>query len=212
MTIIFDFDGTLANTLSILVDIYNDYIVKEFNCKPFDKSQLAKFQNRNPSEFMRSFGITPLKLPFIAVRARKLLSQEMPKVEAFDGVIAVVEQLKQKGIQLGIVTSNSERNARLFLKKYGIEQHFEFVNGGRSLISKKRTLKKLIKKYQLDLSQTIYIGDEIRDIASCKHVGMPIAAVMWGNHAPDLLKQHQPNWMIESPEEILELTSPQQET
>lgn len=48
MTIIFDFDGTLANTLSTLIDIYNNYIVKEFRCKPFDRSMLEEFQKKTP--------------------------------------------------------------------------------------------------------------------------------------------------------------------
>ncbi len=207
MTIIFDFDGTLANTLGILIDIYNNYIVKEFNCKPFDRTQLETFQKKRPTEFMKSFGVTPLKLPFIAIRARKLLSQEMPKVEAYQGIIEVVHQLKSRGVQLGIITSNSEKNARLFLKKYKIEAYFDFVNGGKSLVSKRRVLKKVIKKYRLDITKTIYIGDEVRDITSCKQIGLPVAAVMWGNHHPTLLKAHHPEWIIEMPTEILHLAS-----
>jgi phosphoglycolate phosphatase len=205
MTIIFDFDGTLANTLSTLIDIYNNYIVKEFRCKPFDHSRLEEFQKRRPSEFMKDFGITPLKLPFIAVRARNLLKQEMPNVEAFQGIVYTIHQLKEKGIQLGIVTSNSEKNARLFLQRYQIEQYFDFVNGGRSLISKKKALLRIIKNYQIDTKKVLYIGDEIRDISSCREVGIPVAAVMWGNHHPDLLKAHQPDWMLQTPQDILDL-------
>lgn len=205
MTIIFDFDGTLANTLGTLIDIYNNYIVKEFRCKPFDHSKLEDFQKRRPSEFMKDFGITPLKLPFIAVRARNLLRREMPNVEAFQGIIHTIHQLKEKNIKLGIVTSNSEKNARLFLQRYQIEQYFDFVNGGRSLISKKKALLRVIKNHQIDTKKVLYIGDEIRDISSCREVGIPVAAVMWGNHHPDLLKAHQPDWMLQSPQDILDL-------
>ncbi len=205
MTIIFDFDGTLANTLSTLIGIYNNYIVKEFRCKPFDHSRLEEFQKRRPSEFMKEFGVTPLKLPFIAVRARNLLKQEMPNVEAFQGIVHMIHQLKEKGIQLGIVTSNSEKNARLFLQRYQIEQYFDFVNGGRSLISKKKALTKVIKNYQIDTKKVLYIGDEIRDISSCREVGIPVAAVMWGNHHPELLRAHQPDWMLQTPQDILDL-------
>ncbi len=207
MTIIFDFDGTLANTLSTLIDIYNNYIVKEFRCKPFDRSMLEEFQKKRPSEFMKEYGVTTIKMPFIAFRARKLLKQEMPNVEAFQGIVHLIHQLNERNIKLGIVTSNSEKNARLFLRKYNIEHCFDFVNGGKSLMSKKKALIKVIKTHKVDVKKVFYVGDEIRDIFSCREAGIPIAVVMWGNHHPELLKAHQPDWILQSPQDILDLAA-----
>lgn len=206
MTIIFDFDGTIANTLETIIDIYNNYIVREFKCKPFDKTELDLYRKKRPSEFIRAFGVTPLKLPFIAWRAKSIMKKEIEQVEAFPNMIELIQQLfAQKRFQLGIVTSNSERNARLFLRKYNIEHCFDFVHGNKRLVSKSRALKSALRKNDLTREETVYVGDEIRDIAACKVVGIPIIAVTWGHNHKELLTNYEPEWMAENPENIQEL-------
>lgn len=204
MTVIFDFDGTLANTLDIFISIYNNYIVKEFNCKPFEKERLAEFQNKRPSEFMSDFGVTTWKLPFIAFRARNLLRKEMINVQPFSGIIPLLAHLKQEGINMGIVTSNSEKNVRLFLSNHGISEHFQFLNGGRSLLSKQKALESVIRKYKMNKADIIYIGDEIRDILSCQKVGIPCIAVTWGHQKGELLASYRPNSLVATPSELLQ--------
>lgn len=202
MTIIFDFDGTLANSLETIIDIYNTHIVKEFRCKPFDKSRLDEYKKMRPAEFIRSFGVTPLKLPFIAWRAKSILNKRIDTVDAFPDIIELLTNLFNRNVTLGIVTSNSEKNARTFLNKYGVEHYFDFVHGSRRAPNKAKVLKKVIKKHKLDKQNLIYIGDEIRDIAACKAVGIPIASVTWGHHHRDLLKQQNPEFIVDAPREI----------
>ncbi|NJL76832.1 MAG: HAD-IA family hydrolase [Saprospiraceae bacterium] len=201
MTVIFDFDGTLANTLDTFIEIYNTYIVKEFKCKPFDKSRLSEFQSKPPKEFMSDFGVTLWKLPFIALRARNLLIKQMPNVEPFQGILELTHQL-QPYFNIGIVSSNSEKNVRLFLNKHQISSLFQFVNGGQSMMSKQKALERVIKKHELKKSEIIYVGDEIRDIESCKLVGIACVAVTWGHQKRDLLQGYQPDALVDNPNEL----------
>ena len=51
----------------------------------------------------------------------------------------------------------------------------------------------------------MYIGDEVRDIVSCKHVGIPIYSVTWGFDEPEFLKEQNEKGIVESVEQLQKL-------
>ena len=63
----------------------------------------------------------------------------------------------------------------------------------------------MIAKNGLKKEETIYIGDEIRDIRSSKAAKIRCAAVTWGHQHRSLLEEHQPYAILETPEDILKL-------
>jgi len=205
MALIFDFDGTLANTLDLILDLYNQHITKQFSCKIFDKSNIEEFRMRRPTSFLREFGVTPIKLPFIILRVRKLMKAHIIEAELFAGMKEVLETLHKEEVKMGIVTSNSVENVQLFLNHHQIAHHFSFIRSSRSLITKRRSLEKVIAQNSLNKEQTIYIGDEMRDIHSSKATNIRCAAVTWGHQHRSLLEAQNPYAILETPEDILSL-------
>ncbi|MEL6942722.1 MAG: HAD-IA family hydrolase [Bacteroidota bacterium] len=205
MTLIFDFDGTLANTLDLILDLYNQHITKQFSCKYFDKSKIEEFRIRRPISFLREFGITPIKLPFIIYRVRKLMKAHITEAQLFEGMKEVLTTLHAENIKMGIVTSNSTENVQLFLAHHKIEHYFSFIRSSKSLTSKKRSLRKVIAQNKLIKDDTIYIGDEIRDIRSSKAADIKCAAVTWGHQHRSLLEQEEPYAILETTKDILNL-------
>lgn len=61
--IIFDFDGTIADTIDAIIDIYNR-IAPKYRCKTIKKEDRKKFQEKKPQELLKECGVTKLKLPF----------------------------------------------------------------------------------------------------------------------------------------------------
>ncbi|MEN0050159.1 MAG: HAD-IA family hydrolase [Bacteroidota bacterium] len=205
MALIFDFDGTLANTLDLILDLYNEHITRQFSCKVFDKAKIEEFRMRRPASFLRDFGVTPLKLPFIIFRVRKLMKEHITEAQLFTGMKEVLHTLHDDRVKMGIVTSNSVENVELFLNHYQLTPYFSFIRSSKSLTSKKRSLKKVMTKNGLKKEETIYIGDEIRDIRSSKAAKIRCAAVTWGHQHRSLLEEHQPYAILETPEDILKL-------
>ncbi|MEM1325427.1 MAG: HAD-IA family hydrolase [Bacteroidota bacterium] len=204
MTVIFDFDGTLANTLDLILDLYNQYITKEFRCKTFDKSRLEELRGKRPSSFLRDYRVTPLKLPFVIIRVRQLLRERMTAVQPHEGIGTLLSALHERKIEMGIVTSNSRANVEVFLAQHGWAHYFRFIRSSRSLVSKRRSFEKVITKYQLEREQILYIGDEVRDIKACQAAHLQCAAVTWGHQNRALLSQHHPNVIVDQTEEILQ--------
>jgi phosphoglycolate phosphatase len=72
-----------------------------------------------------------------------------------------------------------------------------------TLFGKQRALKKILKVYELSASEVLYIGDEVRDIEGAKKAGVASGAVTWGYNDEELLLEHEPDVMFNSPQDLL---------
>ena len=196
--IIFDFDGTIADTFKLVEKI---------------GLELApKYQVQLDTKAARELGlkgiIYKLKLPMWMI-PKILLETKMKltdyiKNEAvlFPGMEAVLRELSQK-YTLGIVSSNSQENIEFFLRKYSIFNLFSFIHSDSSLFGKDQILKRLCKKHRINNQELLYVGDEDRDIWAAKKFGIKIIAVSWGYNSKTLLTKEKPDFLIDQPQEIV---------
>lgn len=198
--IIFDFDGTIANTKAFAYQVYqnltNQYHIKQLSEEEFDHLKTLSLVDK-----LRAHDLSMFKLPRIARRARRAIHTVMNQVEPFDGMISLIKTLHQKAIKLFIVSSNSEKNIKIFTNQYEIDL-FEEIYGRAKYLKKEKVLKKLLDTYQLKNDEVIYVGDEVRDIHSCQRIHMNIASVTWGFDDLDMLKIENPNVLCETPESL----------
>jgi phosphoglycolate phosphatase-like HAD superfamily hydrolase len=68
-------------------------------------------------------------------------------------------------------------------------------------------LEKAIKKYQLSKFETLYIGDEVRDIKAAKDAGIKVASVTWGYNFENVLTDNNPDYIVPRPEDLLKIVS-----
>jgi HAD superfamily hydrolase (TIGR01549 family) len=114
-----------------------------------------------------------------------------------------LEQLKKENIKLGIISSNNEINIKKFLLNNDIDD-FSFIHCEMNIFGKAPVISHALKKYSLHKENTLYVGDEVRDIEACKKAGLDIAAVTWGFNSKNILKKHKPTFSIESPLQLLD--------
>jgi phosphoglycolate phosphatase-like HAD superfamily hydrolase len=202
--IIFDFDGTLADTLDAVVSITNRLAV-EFGYKPTPPAELAKIRNLSSREIVQQSGIPIFKLPFLLKKLRAELQKEIHQLSPIPGVKEALTKLKHEGNVLGILTSNSEENVRIFLNQHGMEELFSFIYSEITLFSKQKTLKKVIKTNYLNPEDVIYVGDETRDIDASKKLHIKAVAVSWGFNLREALVKHNPDFLIHQPSELVEV-------
>lgn len=200
--IIFDFDGTLADTLEALVGITNR-LAKEFGYQAVNSEEVKLLQNLNSQEIIRQSGISLFKLPFLLRRVKIELSREIHQLQPIMGVPEALMSLKQAGYCLGIVTSNDEANVRAFLKLHDLHDLFEFVYSGSTLFGKNKVLSRLLKQRQIRQHLVIYVGDETRDIDAAKRVAIKSIAVSWGFNSKQVLARQNPDFLIHHPQELL---------
>ncbi len=199
--IIFDFDGTLADTLGALLRITNR-LAPEFGYPQISDEQLTNLKYLSSWEIIKISKVALWKLPFLLKRVEEEFPGEVQSVKLFPGVIELLTTLKSQGYRLGIVSSNAEANIRSLLKQNQIEHLFEFITGA-STFGKGKAIGKIIRRYNCPKSDAIYIGDEIRDIQAARSIKIRVVAVGWGFNAPTALIDRQPDLLITKPQALL---------
>ncbi len=200
-TIIFDFDGTIADTMDAAFKVYNR-IAPFYLCKPGTMEQREHFRNQNPLEWLPLFGVTKFKLPFLVLHIRRALTREIETIELHHGMGDLLHQLKADGHILGILTSNSSKNISRFLKAHSLTGLFDFIYSGKSIFGKHRQLGKIVKR-RGSSSKLLYVGDETRDIEAAKKTGISSIAVGWGFMNRGILETLKPEHFAAKPSDIL---------
>lgn len=202
--IVFDFDGTIADTLDAIVTIANR-LAPEFGFTPVSQREVESYRNLNAREVIRRSRIPLVKIPFLIRRVQAELNREIQHLKPIIGVMSVLTTLRQRGHRLGIVTSNSSVNVTTFLKKQGLESMFDFIHSGATLFGKSRIMKQLLAREGLTPGEIIYVGDETRDIDAAQAVKITMISVAWGFNTAETLARHHPDFLIHHPYELLEL-------
>ncbi|MFH1972673.1 MAG: HAD-IA family hydrolase [archaeon] len=198
--IIFDFDGTIANTF-LVVEEYGIELSKKYSIEINPKEA----RNIGLKKLLFKTKISKFKIPKHIKEVKKRIKSRIKKdIKIYRGMKGVLTKLSKK-YHLGIISSNSESNIRKFLMKYNMLNLFDFIYSDTSLFGKHNILKRLCKKQKFALNEVVYIGDEDRDIRAAKKLGIEIIAVSWGFNSKNLLKKEKPSFLVNSPHEILKI-------
>jgi len=203
--LIFDFDNTLADTLAVIIEIMKRLAEKEGFGQVTEK-QIKLFREKETIEACRQLKIPLKKLPSIIKVAKKDFSQQVGNFKLHNGIKELLINLKNKGFNLGILTSNSVVNVQKFLNRNQIDC-FDFVYSENNIFGKARGLNNLVKKHKINRQKAFYIGDEIRDIQAAQKAGLKIIAVGWGFNTIEALKEQKPDFLVNKPQEILKILS-----
>lgn len=202
--LIFDFDGTIADTFDYLVKIGNR-LSEEFQFNRIKTDEIEELKDKSLRETIQHLNIPFLKIPMIVAKAKAELHKEIEKVKPIEGLKEILLQLKNLGHKMGILTSNSSKNVMKFLENNELNL-FDFIQTTPKIWSKNRSLKTLMDDNHLELSKVIYIGDETRDIIAAQKAGIRSAAVTWGYNSCKALKAHHPDYLIHTPHELFQLS------
>jgi len=202
--IIFDFDGTLADTFDAVVRISNR-LANEFGYKPAAPADVAKIRSLSSREIIKQSGVSLFKIPFLLKRLKADLHYEIPQLSPVVGIQEALIKLNHKGNRLGILTSNSEENVRLFLNKHEMAGLFSFIDSETKLFSKHKVLRKFLQKNFLTSEEVIYVGDETRDIEAARKINMKAIAVSWGFNSKEALAAQNPEFLIHKPNELIDV-------
>jgi phosphoglycolate phosphatase len=198
--VVWDFDGTLADTLAMALATYNN-LAGQYGFMPVDDPAAAR--NLGTMAFLRKHGIPLYRLPVLIKAYLAATKGQMATIRLFSGVPELLRALKTAGCRLGVLSSNLADNIRSCLRSNGVESDFDFVVGYPRLFGKATALRRLLKAEKLKRQRMLYVGDEVRDVEAAQEAGVDSAAVGWGFHSVQLLTEHAPTFLWTSPKEVL---------
>lgn len=199
--ILFDFDGTLADTYPWFAQIMNE-VAKRYHFKQLDAADAERLRGLGPQEIIDYLGIPLWKVPVIATHMRSLLAKQTESMKLFPGVPELLEQLHGRGLRLGIVTSNSRENVQTIL---GPEptRHIDYFACGASLFGKARKIRSVLAEAKVVGARTLMVGDEVRDAEAARKAQVAFGAVTWGYNTREALSRCAPDRMAETVAELL---------
>ena len=142
--LIFDFDGTLANTLETGVVAYNE-IADDFGLRSVTMEEVMGMRKLGTRAILNHLGISKLQVVKLGIQLRKQVHARMDEVDMIEGVQKMILDLHRAGFKMGILSSNSTDNVKSFMERFGLLKCFEFIEAGVSLFGKARRIKSVLK-------------------------------------------------------------------
>lgn len=196
---IFDFDGTLADSLPWFRASFQDMIAR-FDLAPVRDDEVEGLRGLSAREIMARLNVSMWQLPAIVsdMRTRKLAAAS--EISLFRDIPAMLDGLRRQRVRTAIVSSDSEASVRQVLGPTAAR--IDRFDCGAAMFGKHWKFRRVARKLGAKPSETICIGDELRDIDAAKAAGMNSGAVAWGYALPSALQAAGPTHLFHSIDEM----------
>jgi len=189
--ILFDFDGTLADTAPDLGAAANRQRTR-VGLEPLPLEVLRPYSSAGARGLLRcALNLTPADEAYEAHRVQFLKDYEAAMTVdtcLFDGVPELLAQIKSEGMSWGIVTNKATYLATPLVEALGLAQDCAvLVCGDTTAHSKPHPLPLLHAAQQAGygVERCLYVGDDLRDIQAAQAAGMPSIAAAYGYCGPE---------------------------
>ncbi len=207
-TFLFDLDGTLIDTIELILTSYRHTIQAHRGSVPSDEAWLQGLGTPLWAQFRAwTDDEAEIEAMVATYRAHNLTHHDR-LVREYPGVREAVTMLKARGRRLGVVTSKMRRGALRGLSCCGYDGTFETLVCADDVERHKpdpEPVYRALAALDADPERAVFIGDSPHDMASGRAAGVATAAVLWGPFAREALETHEPDHWLEAPGEILNL-------
>lgn len=204
MGVVFDFDGTLADTVDLLFDTAR-VVLRSAGFEEAASADFEALRNMRPRQQLEAVDIPMRAVPGLARRMRREVKRQALEVELADTVCDLIHGLDQSGFTVGIMSSNSPSLIRSVLDRAGVAHRIAFVARGGVIRDRARRLRSVVRRHSDQSGRWVFVGDEIRDVEAARRSGIPFVGVGWGVARPDALKEAGARQVAKSWSELREL-------
>ena len=198
--VIFDFDGTVADSFAESLLAYNR-VAPRLRLRTVKEAEIPEFRRMGAGQLMQALGIPMWKLPRLMIAVRADLQDHFHSVRPVPHIAEALRGLHEAGCHVAMVTSNSEDNVRNFLGRHSIAC-FDTIVAGTSIFGKATRLRRLVKTAQADRATSIYIGDTVPDVRAARDAGTLAMAVTWGFSDQAPLAAEAPDALLDTASDL----------
>jgi len=203
--VVFDLDGTLADTMPLVLEAFNHVFQKYAGFELTLPELVAEFGP--PEGGIIAKYVKPGDHPTAVEEFYRVHRDRSELVEPFPGIRSALDEMRKAGLKMAVYTGAGRRSALLRLEFAGLLGHFDRILGGDDVRRHKphpEGLQLLLDEFGCSPDRAVYVGDSPSDIRMAQAAGVAAAAVAWGVSDVGLLEADRPDFVLRSPEELVE--------
>lgn len=201
--LIFDFDGTIADTYHLYFGAINS-LAKKYGYKPLRNSR--ELRSKGMKEIIMSdLKISKIKLLFYKNDLIDYIGKNKKEIKIFKRLREVLIRLSVSN-RLFIMSSNSKETILETLRNERVSNLFSEIHTNTPLFSKDKVIRKFLKNKGIKENEAFYICDEVRDVEALKKTKVKVVAVTWGYNNEESLRKAKPDFIIKKPEGLVKLS------
>lgn len=204
--LIFDLDGTLADTRKDLMEAVN-HVRRRFDLSPLSLETVTGYVGDGINKLLERAlpNISPETLPQARAYFDEYYREHVvDHTRLYPGVAEMLDALN--GHPCAVLSNKAQEYTEEIVERLGIRPYFRLVLGGRADFPRKPApdaLRYIMKKMEATPAATLMIGDTKNDILAGKAAGVVTVAVTYGFRSREQLAPYQPDYMIDHPGELV---------
>ena len=209
-SVVFDLDGTLLDTLGDLRDSVN-FALQKNNLPERTTEEIRSFVG-NGIRLLIELSVpenTPDEITDKCFQDFKEYYKDHSAIltKPYDHIIDLMKTLKSKGIKIAVVSNKADFAVKTLMEDY-FSGLYDCAYGERAGVPRKPEpdgVLDAIKEMGSEIENTVYIGDSEVDVVTSKNAKLPCIAVTWGFRDKKVLEDLNPEYIVDSPKEILNI-------
>jgi phosphoglycolate phosphatase-like HAD superfamily hydrolase/ADP-ribose pyrophosphatase YjhB (NUDIX family) len=191
--IIFDWSGTLADDFKPVLDATND-IFKQYGKPPFSEADFKEKFFLPFTDFYRLYlpEATMIQLEHYYHSSFKLLQENIPLLPH---ALETLDYCKKEGMKIFLLSTIHAEHYEVQADRLGVKSYF--TKAYVQALDKRKTIHQLLADWDLEPSETIFVGDMQHDIETAKHGGIQSCGVLTGYDSLEKLKKTQPDLIFQ---------------
>lgn len=209
-TAVFDLDGTLIDSLGLILASYRHTMQTHLGRRLPDEMWIAGMGTPLAVQMRRFARASDEAEEMVETYQTHNLAHHDRLVRPYAGVRDAVATLRDRGVTLAIATSKRTTATRMGLRACGLpEEWFAAVVTADHVTRPKPDPEPVVRALELsgerDPTRAVYVGDSIHDMRSGRAAGVRTAAVLWGPNTRETLQPAKPDLWLAVPAEIATL-------
>ncbi len=193
--IIFDVDGTIAQTNELIFASFN-HVTEKFIGKRYTDEEITALFGPTEDQILKEW----MKENYQEAQKtyyRYYSENHDSMASIFTGMKDLIEGLKKSGLLLGIFTGKGEKSAKITLRKLEVLDYFDYIATGDNVANHKPAPDGIIDFLNhtgLAKEEALMIGDAPSDIKASEKAGVKVASVLWDSYAAEEVEKMNPDY------------------
>ena len=202
--ILFDFDGVLADTLDDLLNFAREVCAQLGLPRNPTPADLEVLDTMSFVDYGQQLKLPPQYIDAFVSQCLQRFNQRSRPPEIFEGMRQVITEAARHNT-IAIVTGNTTPTVNEFLKENNLREHIKLIIGVEQKGTRPEKIERALRELGQGEKAAYMVGDAVSDIRAARETSTKSIAVGWGHQSPARLMTAAPDYLVDSPQELLEL-------